>query len=70
MKDDPPLQFAPGAYASLPSHHMHQASCSRTCLLFNSADAAFDIHYVDASGEEISLDEAMKQSAKAKTKKK
>jgi hypothetical protein len=70
MKDGPPLQFAPGAYASLPSHHMHQASCSRTCLLFNSADAAFDIHYVDASGEEISLDEAMKQSAKAKTKKK
>lgn len=70
MKDGPPLQFAPGAYASLPSHHMHQASCSRACLLFNSADAAFDIHYVDASGEEISLDEAMKQSAKAKTKKK
>ena len=70
MKDGPPLQFAPGAYASLPSHHAHQASCSRACLLFNGADAAFDIHYVDASGEEISLDKALKPSARAKGKKK
>ena len=65
MKDGPPLQFVPGAFASLPSHHMHQASCSRTCLLFNSADAAFDIHYVDANGEEISSEEALKPPADA-----
>ena len=70
MKDGPPLQFAPGAYASLPSHHLHQASCARACLLFNSADAAFDIHYVDANGEEISSDKALKPSATAKGKKK
>jgi quercetin dioxygenase-like cupin family protein len=69
MKDGPPLQFAPGAYASLPSHHVHQASCSRACLLFNGADAAFDIHYVDASGEEISLKEALRPS-RARGKKK
>lgn len=68
MKDGPPLKFAPGAYASLPSHHMHQASCSRACLLFNTADAAFDIHYVDASGEKISADEALRPSARAKGK--
>jgi mannose-6-phosphate isomerase-like protein (cupin superfamily) len=70
MKDGPPLQFAPGAYASLPSHHMHQASCSRACLLFNGADAAFDIHYVDASGEEISAEKALTPRARAKGKKK
>jgi hypothetical protein len=70
MKDGPPLQFVPGAYASLPSHHVHQASCVRTCLLFNSADGAFDIHYVDASGEEISLDKAVRQLAKTKAMKK
>ena len=70
MKDGPPLQFVPGAYASLPSHHLHQASCTRACLLFNSADGAFDIHYVDASGEEISLDKAISQSAKTKAIKK
>jgi mannose-6-phosphate isomerase-like protein (cupin superfamily) len=70
MKDGPPLQFAPGAYASLPKHHAHRASCSRSCLLFNGADAAFDIHYVDESGEEISSDEALRPSARTKGKKK
>ena len=70
MKAGRPLQFVPGAYASLPSHHVHQASCTRACLLFNAADAAFDIHYVDASGEEISPDKALKPSARAKGKKK
>jgi mannose-6-phosphate isomerase-like protein (cupin superfamily) len=70
MKDGPPLQFVPGAYAALPAHHAHQASCSRTCLLFNGADAAFDIHYVDATGKDISAEEALKPSAKAKAKKK
>jgi quercetin dioxygenase-like cupin family protein len=63
MKDGKPLAFVPGAYASLPSHHLHQASCTRSCLFFNSADGAFDIHYVDASGKEISADKAMKQTA-------
>ena len=66
MKDGPPLRFAPGAYTSLPSHHVHQASCSRSCLLFNAADAAFDIHYVNATGEEISASKALKPAAKKK----
>ena len=65
MKEGPPLEFVPGAYSNLPSHHAHQASCSRDCLLFNAADAAFDVHYVDASGEEIPPKEALKQPAKA-----
>ena len=64
MKDGRPLQFAPGAYASMPSHHVHQATCVRTCLLFNVADAAFDIHYVDAKGEEMSSDKALRKKAK------
>ena len=70
MKDGPPLRFAPGAYASLPSHHAHQASCTRTCLLFNVADAAFDIHYVDATGKEISASKALKPAPSGKGKKK
>ena len=64
MKDAPSLQFVPGAYASLPSHHQHQATCARSCLLFNAADAAFDIHYVDASGEDISLEKALQPRKK------
>jgi quercetin dioxygenase-like cupin family protein len=70
IKDGPPLQFVPGAYTSLPSHHTHQASCSRACLLFNTADAAFDIHYVGANGEEISADQALKPPARTKRMKK
>ena len=66
MKDGPPLQFAPGAYASLPAHHAHRASCTRTCLLFSSADGAFDIHYVDAKGEEISSKNALTPPARKK----
>ena len=70
MKDGPPLRFVPGAYASLPGHHVHQASCSRTCLLFSIADAAFDIHYVNAAGEQVSLEEALKAPpARRRTKK-
>ena len=64
MKDGPPLDFVPGAYASLPSRHAHQAICSRECLLFNGADAAFDVHYVDANGEEIPLEKALTASRK------
>lgn len=70
MKDAPPLQFVPGAFASLPNHHTHQANCTRSCLLFAIGDAAFDIHYVDAKGEEIPLDQALKLAGKTKTTKK
>ena len=66
MKDGPPLRFVPGAYAALPAHHVHQASCARACLLFNTADAAFDIHYVDAKGEDISAEQALKPPTKRK----
>ncbi len=68
-KDGPTLRFAPGAYAELPSNHAHQASCARACLLFNGADGAFDIHYVDASGAEIPLAEALRASKKTKRRK-
>jgi quercetin dioxygenase-like cupin family protein len=64
MKDGPPLAIAPGAYASLPSRHVHQATCTRACLLFNTADAAFDIHYVDASGRSIAPAEALRRSTR------
>ena len=70
MTDGKPLPFVPGAFASLPSHHTHRASCVKTCLLFSIADAAFDIHYVDASGNEISAKQALKEAARTKGVKK
>jgi quercetin dioxygenase-like cupin family protein len=60
MKDGPPLHFAPGAYVALPSHHVHEARCTHSCLLFDAADGAFDVHYVDAKGDEISEREALR----------
>jgi quercetin dioxygenase-like cupin family protein len=60
-----PLQFVPGAFAALPSRHTHRATCKRTCLLFSIADAPFDIHYVDASGNEIPAKQAFKEATKA-----
>ena len=70
MKDGKPLQFRPGAYASMPSHHVHQARCSRTCAFFSVSDATFDIHYVDDVGNEIPMDEAVKKQARRKATKK
>ena len=49
-----------GGFVALPSHHIHQFHCIKACALFISSDAAFDIHYVDAKGTEITPDEALK----------
>ncbi len=70
MTDGKPLQFVPGAFASLPSRHTHRASCTKACLLFSIADAAFDIHYVDASGKEIPLKQALKEATGTRSVKK
>ena len=59
MKDGLPLRLQPGAYAFLPGHHVHRASCVTACTLFVSSDGVFDIHYVDETGKEISADEAL-----------
>ena len=62
MKDDKPLLTHPGDFAYLPSRHVHRATCmgANPCFVFLASDAAFDIHWVDASGQEISLESALK----------
>ncbi len=60
MKDEDAKTLTAGGYAYLPSKHQHEFICVTACKLFAGADGAFDIHYVDASGSEISLDEALK----------
>jgi len=56
-----------GDFLSLPGKGVHQFTCVMACTFFLSSDAAFDIHYVDASGKEIPPDQALKSKAKAKT---
>jgi hypothetical protein len=45
----------------MPSKHVHQFRCTTQCLLYIFSDAAFDIHYIDGDGKEISPDEALKK---------
>lgn len=60
MKDNGQTAIlGPGGYALMPSKHVHQFTCTSACSAFVSSDAAFDIHYVDASGAEISPDLTM-----------
>jgi hypothetical protein len=67
MKDGPPTILRSGDYVRMPSKNVHQFTCVSTCSLFIVSDAAFDVHYVDTDGKEISLDEALKSKAKGKT---
>lgn len=60
MKDGKPLTLRGGGFAMMPSHHVHQFRCAgRPCVLFVYSDAAYDIHYVDGQGNEISPDQAL-----------
>lgn len=51
--------LGPGGYAMLPGKHVHQFTCTSACTAFLSSNAAFDVHYVDAGGAEISPDAAL-----------
>jgi len=60
MKDGKPLTLQPGGFALLPAREVHQFSCLTACMLYVYSDVAFDIHYVDKSGNEISPADALK----------
>jgi quercetin dioxygenase-like cupin family protein len=59
-KDEKPLTLQAGGFALMPSHHIHQFRCTTPCALFVYSDSAFDIHYVDPHGKEVSPDDALK----------
>ena len=62
MKDSgKTVVLGPGGYAMMPSKHVHQFTCTSACTLFVRSDAAFDIHYVDASGEEVLREKALEK---------
>jgi quercetin dioxygenase-like cupin family protein len=69
MKGGSPVTLSAGDYLLLPGKSIHQFTCSAGCTVFLVIDGTFDIHYVDASGKEISPDEALKSKAKAPAKK-
>jgi quercetin dioxygenase-like cupin family protein len=69
MKDGSPAAVHAGDYLSMPSKSPHQFTCVTACTFFVASDAAFDIHYVDASGNEIPAEQALKKSSKMPAKK-
>ena len=60
MEGGTPMHLQPGAYALLPGHHVHRASCTSACTVFVSSDGVFDIHYVDDLGAEIPAEDALR----------
>jgi quercetin dioxygenase-like cupin family protein len=60
MKDGKPADLKPGGFALMPSKHVHQFTCKTNCSLYIYSDGAFDMHYVDASGKELSPADALK----------
>ena len=64
IKGTPARTIGPGAYAYMPAKHQHDFTCVTACVLFIGSDGPFDVHYVDASGKEITPEAAPKSGAK------
>ena len=64
MKDGKAASMHAGDYAYLPAKSVHQFKAVTATMMLNLPDGAFDIHYVDKSGNEIPPDQALKPAAK------
>ena len=60
MKDAKSTTLRSGAVAIMPASGIHQFTCLQACTLFIHSNVAFDIHYVDKQGKEITPAEALK----------
>jgi len=69
MKDGPPVLLKSGDYLELPGKQAHQFTCVAACTSFIVPSGAFDIHYVNKDGKEISPDVALKSTMKSPMKK-
>jgi hypothetical protein len=68
MKDGGSVILRAGGFSQMPSRHVHQFSCAKGCMLYVFSDAAFDMHYVNGEGKEISPDEALKAAGETAAK--
>ena len=59
-----------GDYLFLAGKQVHQFTCISSCLVFDVIDGAFDIHYVNSDGKEMTPEEALKPMAKPAAAKK
>lgn len=68
MKDGKPVTVHPGDYMFLPAKHVHEFTAVTAVTMFDLPDGPFDIHYVDASGNEIPSEQALKRDMPAPSK--
>jgi hypothetical protein len=70
MKDIGDQTVKPGMFVRVPSKHVHSERCITVCSFYAVADQAFDIHYIDASGNEIPFEQAIASKRPISAKKK
>lgn len=68
MKNGPASLMGGSDYIYLPAKQPHQFTCQSACTFYLSADAKFDIHYIDAAGKEITPEQALKMPGKPAAK--
>lgn len=70
MKGSADQTLSAGTYVHLPAKHEHALKCTTACMLYVNTSGAFDIHYVDAGGKEIPVEQALGGAKKPATPKK
>jgi quercetin dioxygenase-like cupin family protein len=70
MKPTGAHMLTAGDYLYMAGKQVHQFTCISSCLVFDVIDGAFDIHYVNADGKEMTPEEALKPMAKPAVAKK
>ena len=59
MKGSADQAMSAGMFVHLPGKHEHALKCTTACTLFIITSGTFDIHYVDAGGKEIPVEQAL-----------
>jgi quercetin dioxygenase-like cupin family protein len=62
MRDGTTSTVDRGGFVYIPPKHQHAFTCATACTAFLSGNGAFDIHYVDKSGNEIPAEQALSMS--------
>jgi quercetin dioxygenase-like cupin family protein len=59
MKRQPLQLLTQGSYAYVPANHQHEESCLDACTYYVVRDGVTDVHYLDATGKELSPEAAL-----------
>jgi quercetin dioxygenase-like cupin family protein len=68
MRGESSFQLGAKGYVGMPAHHVHRFKCAMgaSCTVFVVLDAAFDLHFVDASDQLVTLEQALAADRESK----